>query len=157
MYLEWVCRTYPKLYVAISVTIGPIIVYILSFLSPFFHLFCCNHSLGLVTKVRACKVASQEWSSGVAFHAPGRVWELNLHIPKWTPNFGSWSPNGPLNFQGTIAEVKTHWIDKFFISLESSWTVDVWNGLAWPIWTSETQVMAKRRAGGQVGNVTLDH
>jgi hypothetical protein len=44
----------------------------------------------------------------------------------------------------------------FFISLESSWNVDVSNGLALLIWTSETQVMAKRRAGSQIVNLTPD-
>jgi hypothetical protein len=33
----------------------------------------------------------------------------------------------------------------FFISLESYWNIDVENGLPLFIWTSETQVMAKRR------------
>ncbi len=45
----------------------------------------------------------------------------------------------------------------FFISLESSWSVDVLNGLALLIWTSETQVMAKRRVGSQIVNLTPDH
>jgi hypothetical protein len=55
----------------------------------------------------------------------GRVWELNLHIPKWTPNFGNWSPDGLPNFQGAIAGVKIHWIKEFLISLKSSWNLDV--------------------------------
>ncbi len=32
----------------------------------------------------------------------------------------------------------------FFISLERSWSVDVENGLAWDIWTSEAQVMVEK-------------
>ncbi len=51
---------------------------------------CCNLSLGLVTKARACKVASQEGSSGVTSHAPGsakcvREWTLTLpnEFPFW--------------------------------------------------------------------------
>jgi len=46
---------------------------------------CCNLSLGLVTKVRACKVAGQEGSPGVTLHAPGSVGKcegMNPHIPK---------------------------------------------------------------------------
>ncbi len=31
------------------------------------------------------------------------------------------------------------------------------NGFAWPIWTSETQVMAKRRVGNQIDSLTPDH
>ncbi len=44
----------------------------------------------------------------------------------------------------------------FFISLESSWNVDVQNGLVLLIWTSETQVMAKRRVGSQTASLTPD-
>ncbi len=47
----------------------------------------CNPSLGLATKVRACKVASQETSPGVRSHAPGSVREcegIDLHTPRGT-------------------------------------------------------------------------
>ncbi len=44
----------------------------------------------------------------------------------------------------------------FFISLESSWNIDVSNGLTLFIWTFETQVMAKRRARSQIANLTPD-
>jgi hypothetical protein len=43
-----------------------------------------------------------------------------------------------------------------FISLESSWNVNVLNEFVLLIWTSETQVMAKRRIGSQIANLTLD-
>jgi hypothetical protein len=59
-----------------------------------------NHSLGFATKVRACKGASQEESSGVTFHIPRSAKEcegMNPHTPKelplwelesrWTPEF----------------------------------------------------------------------
>jgi hypothetical protein len=52
---------------------------------------CCNLSLGLVTKARACKGASQDGSMGVTSHAPRSVGEcegMNLHIPKWAPILG---------------------------------------------------------------------
>jgi hypothetical protein len=42
------------------------------------------------------------------------------------------------------------------MSLESSWNLDVWNEFAWPIWTPKTQVMAKRRVGSRIGNLTPD-
>jgi hypothetical protein len=45
----------------------------------------------------------------------------------------------------------------FFISLESYQSVDVENGLAWAIWTSEAQVMTKRKVESQTGNLTPDH
>jgi hypothetical protein len=48
--------------------------------------WCChNPNLGLVTKAKACKVASQEGSPGVTSHAPGSAKEcegVNLHTPK---------------------------------------------------------------------------
>jgi hypothetical protein len=44
-------------------------------------------------------------------------------------HFGSWSFNGLSNFQRTNAGVKTHWIEASLISLESSWNLDVQNGL----------------------------
>ncbi len=40
--------------------------------------------------------------------------------------------------------------------MESFWNVDVWNGLSLLIWTSETQVMAKKKAGSQIANLTPD-
>jgi len=45
-----------------------------------------NPRFGLATKLKACKGVGQEGSSGVTFHAPGRVGEcegMNLHTPKW--------------------------------------------------------------------------
>jgi hypothetical protein len=58
--------------------------------------------------------------------------------------------NGLPNFQSEISGVKTHWLEKFFISLENYWNVDVLDGLAVLIWTSKMQVMAKRRSGSQI-------
>jgi len=52
---------------------------------------CHNLSLGLMTKVRPCKGVSQEWSSGVTFHAfdsVGKCEGLNPHTPKWAPTLG---------------------------------------------------------------------
>jgi hypothetical protein len=48
-------------------------------------------------------------------------------------------------------------IGVFLVSLESSWNVDIENGLALAIWTSSAQVMGKRRAGSQTGSLTPDH
>jgi hypothetical protein len=53
--------------------------------------FCCNLSLGLATKARACKVASQEGSPKVRPHAPKSAREcegIDLHTPKGTPTLG---------------------------------------------------------------------
>jgi len=70
---------------------------------------------------------------------------------------GLGNPLGLSKFQSSIVGVKTPRIEVFFTSLESYQSVDVENGLTWAIWTSTTQVMAKRRAGSQTGNLTPDH
>jgi hypothetical protein len=59
-------------------------------------------------------------------------------------------PKGLSNFQSAIAGVKTPRLEVFFISLESYWSVNVYNGLALLIWTSVAQVMAKRKTGNQM-------
>jgi hypothetical protein len=45
----------------------------------------------------------------------------------------------------------------FLVSLERSWNVNIWNALAFSIWTSVTQVIGKRRVGSQTGSLTPDH
>jgi hypothetical protein len=57
---------------------------------PLVH-YCRNPSLGLVTKARACKSASQEGSPRVTFPIPGSAKEcegMNLHNPKGTSTLG---------------------------------------------------------------------
>jgi len=78
---------------------------------------------------------------------------IRLTLPKW--GFGS--PLGLLKFQSSIVGVKTPCIETFFISLENYQSVDVENGLAWAIWTSVAQVMAKRKLGSEIGNSIPDH
>jgi hypothetical protein len=58
--------------------------------------------------------------------------------------------------QSSIAGVKTPRLEALFISLESYQSADVENGLAWAIWTSAAQVMAKRRVRSQTDNLTPD-
>ncbi len=67
------------------------------------------------------------------------------------------SLSGLSKIQSSIIGVKTPCIEVFFISLESYQSVDVENGLAWAIWTSTAQVMAKRKAESQIGSLTPDH
>ncbi len=84
------------------------------------------------------------------------LWEsvrMRLTLPKW----GLGSPPRLPKVQSLIARVKKPCINAFFISLESYWSVDVQNGLVWPIWTSPTQVMAKRKVGSQIGSLSPDH
>jgi hypothetical protein len=94
--------------------------------------------------------------SCVMGHVVTLVWEsvrTKLTLPKW----GLGSPPGLSKVQSSIAKVKTPCIEAFFISLEIYWSLDVQNGLAWPIWTSKTQVMAKRMVGSQTGNLIPNH
>jgi hypothetical protein len=83
------------------------------------------------------------------------LWEcvrMRLTLPKW----GLGSPSELLKLQSLIAKVKTPRLEVFFISLQSCRSVDVENGLTWAIWTSIAQVMDKKRAGSQTGNLTPD-
>jgi len=73
------------------------------------------------------------------------------------PKLGLGSPPGLLKLQSSIPRVKTSRIRVFFISLESYQSVNFENGLAWAIWASVAQVMAKRRARSQIGNLIPDH
>jgi hypothetical protein len=43
---------------------------------------------------------------------------MNPHTPQMNSDFGSWNPDGLSNLQRAISEVKTHWIEDFFISLK---------------------------------------
>jgi hypothetical protein len=49
----------------------------------------------------------------------GKCEEMNPHTPKGASTLGVWSHGGLLDFQRAIARVKTHWIEDFFISMES--------------------------------------
>jgi hypothetical protein len=117
-----------------------------------YNYICHDPSFGLMTKARACKDVSHEWSPGITFHVPGSVGgcEGGFH-------FGSWSPNGLSNFQKVITGVKTHWIEKFIIPLERSWNVNVWSELTCPIWVLKTQIKAERRVESQSANLTSNH
>jgi hypothetical protein len=61
------------------------------------YLYCCNPSLGLVTKVRDCKGAGQEGSSG--------VWES---VREWTLTFPSELPFWELESQWTPKSSKSN-------------------------------------------------
>jgi hypothetical protein len=67
---------------------------------------CRDLSLGLATKAKACKGASQEECEDEDSHS-----QMSSH-------FGSSRPSGLPNFQRMITKVKTPCIEEFFISLE---------------------------------------
>jgi hypothetical protein len=74
-----------------------------------------------------------------------------------TPEMGTWESSGTFktsefDYRG---QNTSPWV--FFMSLESYWNVDVENGLAWAIWTSAAQVMAKRKVGSQTASLTPYH
>jgi hypothetical protein len=87
----------------------------------------CKPSLGLTPKAKDYKGACQEWARKSHFMFTG----VQENVKEWTPrfpselHFGSWNPNGFLNLQRAIAEVKTHWIEDFLISLKTFWNLNV--------------------------------
>jgi hypothetical protein len=81
---------------------------------------------------------------------------MNPHTPKCGPTLGVGVPMDSQIFKKRL-QGSTHWIKNLFISLENYKNVDAWNGLEWPIWTSETQVMAKKKAGSQICNLISNH
>jgi hypothetical protein len=103
--------------------------------------------------------ADQEWNPGVTFHAPKSVGEcegMNLHIHKWTLTLGVGVPMDSqvfwTNFRG---QNPMDWwipynIGKFLERRCLKW-------LTWLIWVLKTQVMAKRKVGSQIDNLTPNH
>jgi hypothetical protein len=83
----------------------------------------------------------------------GQVWG-------WSPTLGKsgiWSPSGLPNVQSSTTRGKPRCIGVFLVLLERSWNIDIENALALAIQTSAAQVMGKRKAGSQTGNLTPDH
>jgi hypothetical protein len=88
--------------------------------SAHLHVFeCCNPSLGLTTKARGCKVASQAEHSGVTSHAPRsaksvREWTLTLpsELPCWELESQMDSHIFKVQLQS-----QTHHLGELFISL----------------------------------------
>ncbi len=62
-------------------------------------------------------------------------------------HFGTWSPDGFLNFQKVIVGVKTHWIEKFLIPLEIYWNIDVKMGLHDPFGYLKHKLWPKEGSG----------
>ncbi len=83
--------------------------------------------------------------------------EASVKMKLTLPKVGTWSPLGLPQLQSSIAEVKTPYLEMFFIPVKRPWSVDVENGLAWAILTSVAQVMVERRVGSQTGSLTPDH
>jgi hypothetical protein len=75
--------------------------------------------------------------------------QVNSHVASWSPKWTPESSERDYRGQKPIA-LKT------VISLQSYCSVDVWNEFALPIWTFETQVMAKRKYFNEKYNFVLD-
>jgi hypothetical protein len=93
-------------------------------------------SMSFSTKIVATLALGSQPRQGVArlrakrgtresHHMFSRVWGNNPHPPKWTPIVGIGVPNGLPNLQNVIVGVKTHRLEKFFISLKNYWNVYV--------------------------------
>jgi hypothetical protein len=55
----------------------------------------------------------------------GKCEGMNPHTPKGASTLGVWNPSGLPNFHRAITEVKTRWIEEFFISLKIYLNIDV--------------------------------
>jgi hypothetical protein len=121
--------------------------------------------LGCLIALRNKLLLSQPHFEGVwGWHSHSRKGDfsqphfgLSVRMKFTLSKVGTWSPKGLPRIQSSSSKVKTPWIEVFFIPLERSWNVDVRNALVWVIWTSEAQVMGKRKAGSQTGSLTSDH
>ncbi len=90
-------------------------------------------------KARACKVVGQKRKlrSHISYSQKcRRVWRNEPSHSQVNSHFESWNLNGFSNFQKAITKPKTHWIEEFFISLESFWNLNI---------TFETRVPIKFR------------
>ncbi len=111
--------------------------------------FCHNSSLGLATKAKGLvrlKAKRKPGSHTTWSRECRKVWENEPSNSQGNSHFGRWSPSEFLNLQNAIAVVKTHWLEEFFISSESSKT-----------WTSKTQIMAKRKVRIQIDSLIPNH
>ncbi len=77
---------------------------------------------------KGCKVAGQEGDSIVTSHglrSAKSVREWTLTLPNELPLWELDSQMDSQIFRAQIAGVKNHWLEKFFISLEIYWNLDV--------------------------------
>ncbi len=112
---------------------------------------CRNPSLGLAIKARAYKVAGQEGSPRVTPHAPrsvGKCEAMNPHTPKGASTLGIGIPVDFRIFRERLQGSKFNGLKGYLYH---------WKVFSRPIWTLQTQVMAKKRAGSHIDNLTSDH
>jgi len=120
---------------------------------------CHNPSLGLTTKVRAWKGADQKCNLGVAFTLL-RVWE---DVKQWTHTLPSGLPLWELKSRWTFEILESILIGQNSLNARlfyTIWKILKRRCLKWGhiiIWVLTTQVMAKRRVGSQIVNLTPNH
>jgi hypothetical protein len=125
---------------------------------------CCKRkmsifSLGFSTKVKACKNARQEGGSKSTSYTPGSVGEcerMNPHILKWAPTWRVEVLMDSRIFKKRLqGQNLLDWRFLYIIRKVLKWKSLKWTCMT--IWTFETQVMAKRKVGGQIDNLTFEH
>jgi hypothetical protein len=123
------------------------------------HRLCRNPSLGLMTKAKGLQGCGPRLNLGVAISCPGSAKECEgkkPHIPKWTPMLeleSRWTPKcleSDCKGQNAMARGVLYIIRNLLKLRCLKWTCII-------IWTSKTQVMAKRKVGSQIGNLTPNH
>jgi hypothetical protein len=86
-----------------------------------------NLNLGLVTKAKGLQGCGPRGSPGITSHTPENVRKcegVNPRTPKATPTLGDEVLVDSRNFKEQFQE-STQWLEAFFISLKSSWNLDV--------------------------------
>ncbi len=103
------------------ILIGKKILITFKFFSSNKERVCHNTSLGFCDQgkgLQGCEPRGRLGSHITCSRECKECEGMNPHTPKRIPMLGVGVPNGLLNFQSTIAEVKTHFLRKFFISLK---------------------------------------
>ncbi len=121
---------------------------------------CRNPNFGLVTKARGCKVVGQEKDLGVTSRTPGSA----KSVKEWTFTLPRELPCWELESQMDSRIFKARLHGSKPIALKSSLyhlkAIEVWMskmGSHCPFGHLKHQVMPKRKAKSQIGNLTLNH
>jgi hypothetical protein len=93
-------------------------------------------------------------------HAPesvGKCEGMNPHTPKATPTLGDGVSVNSQIFRGRLQGSKLNGLKCSLYHWKAFGTYMSKMGLHDPFWPSEIQVVAKRRARSQIGNLIPDH
>jgi len=110
----------------------------------------------IIYNVTTLTLGSRSWQKGSQGRKPRKVWDWRFTLPSelsfWELE-SQWTPK-PLE-SDCRGQNTSHWKKIYIIGKLLKCQCLQW--LAWPVWTSTTQVMAKRKARSQIGNLILDH